>query len=161
PIQVRLAREERERIDRLGEVLVASPGGKQIPLGKVATIRRQTGPSEIASENGRLRVYVQANVQDRDLGGFVQEVQERLDRETVPHLPDGMTIEYSGQYENQLRAQRTLRVIVPAVLFIIFLLLYVVYHSAREAAHVILAVPFALTGGVALQYILGYNFSVA
>jgi Cu(I)/Ag(I) efflux system membrane protein CusA/SilA len=72
-----------------------------------------------------------------------------------------MTIEWSGQYENQLRAQRTLQVIVPTVMGIIFLLLYVVYHSAKEAAHVILAVPFALTGGVFLQYILGYNFSVA
>ena len=72
-----------------------------------------------------------------------------------------MTIEYSGQYESQLRAQRTLSVIVPVVMVIIFLLLYMVYHSVKEAAHVILAVPFALTGGVFLQYLLGYNFSVA
>ena len=75
--------------------------------------------------------------------------------------PAGMTIEWSGQYENQLRAQRTLQLIVPTVLVIIFLLLYIVYRSAKEAAHVILAVPFALTGGVFLQYLLGYNFSVA
>ena len=72
-----------------------------------------------------------------------------------------MTLEWSGQYENQLRAQRTLQIIVPTVLGIIFLLLYIVYRSAKEAAHVILAVPFALTGGVFLQYLLGYNFSVA
>jgi copper/silver efflux system protein len=72
-----------------------------------------------------------------------------------------MTIEWSGQYENQIRAQHTLRLIVPAALFVIFLLLYIVYHSAKEAAHVILAVPFALTGGVFLQWLLGYNFSVA
>jgi Cu(I)/Ag(I) efflux system membrane protein CusA/SilA len=72
-----------------------------------------------------------------------------------------MTIEYSGQYENQLQAQRTLFVIVPAALLVIFLLLYLVYHSIKEAAHVILAVPFALTGGVFLQYLLGFNFSVA
>jgi len=161
PIQVRLERGEREDLERLGDVLVATPAGKQIPLGQVAKIRRTTGPSEIASENGRLRVFVQANVQDRDLGGFVKEVKARLDQEIVPHLPRGMTIEYSGQYENQLRAQRTLQIIVPSVLGIIFLLLYVVYHSVREAAHVILAVPFALTGGVFLQYALGYNFSVA
>src|SRR5213075_151035 len=70
-------------------------------------------------------------------------------------------IEYSGQYENQLRAQRTLQLIVPTVLVVIFLLLYVVYRSVKEAAHVVLAVPFALTGGVFLQYALGYNFSVA
>jgi len=159
PIQVRVERDERDDIERLGEILVATPSGKQIPLGQVAKIKRVLGPSEIVSENGRLRVFVQANVTGRDLGGFVNELKARVDEEIK--LPPGMTIEYSGQYENQIHAQRTLQVIVPAVLLIIFLLLYIVYRSAKEAAHVILAVPFALTGGVVLQYILGYNFSVA
>ena len=159
PIQVRFQRDDRDEIERLGDVLVFTPGGKVIPLGQIAKIKRVIGPSEITSENGRLRVFVQANVQGRDLGGFVQEARERIAREIK--LGEGMTIEWSGQYENQLRAQRTLQVIVPTVLGIIFLLLYVVYHSAKEAAHVILAVPFALTGGVFLQYLLGYNFSVA
>jgi copper/silver efflux system protein len=159
PIQVRLQRSERDEIDQLGQILIATPSGKMIPLGQVATIKRVLGPSEIASENGRLRVFVQANVQDRDLGGFVEEIQERVKKELT--LPRGMTIEYSGEYENQLRAQRTLRLIVPAVLVIIFLFLFVVYGSLKEAAHVILAVPFALTGGVFLQYLLGYHFSVA
>ena len=159
PIQVRLERDERDDIERLGDVLVSTPAGKFIQLGQVATIHRDIGPDEIDSENGRLRVFVQANVSGRDLGGFVQETQARLARE-IP-LPPGMTIEWSGQYENQLRAQHTLRLIVPAALFIIFLLLYIVYHSFKEAAHVILAVPFALTGGVFLQWLLGYNFSVA
>ncbi len=161
PIQVRLQRSEREDLERLGEVLVASPSGQQIPLGQVAKIRRVTGPNEIASENGRLRVFVQANVQDRDLGSFVEEVKRRVTAEIVPTLPPGMTVEYSGQFEDLLRAERTLRVIVPVSLFIIFLLLYVVYHSAKEAAHVILAVPFALSGSVFLQAVLGYPFSVA
>ena len=159
PIQVRVAREERDDIERLGDVLVSTPAGKQVPLGQLASIQRNTGPSEIASENGRLRVFVQANVQGRDLGGFVEEARQRIAHEIK--LPDGMTIEWSGQYENQLRAKRTLQLIVPAVLAIIFLLLYIVYGSVKEAAHVILAVPFALTGGVFLQYLLGYNFSVA
>jgi len=159
PIQVRYQRDDRDDIERLADTLVFSPSGKVIPLGHVATLKRVVGPSEIASENGRLRAFVQANVQGRDLGGFVSEARERLAREIV--LEPGMTIEWSGQYENQLRAQRTLRVIVPTVLAIIFVLLYVVYRSAKEAAHVILAVPFALTGGVFLQFLLGYNFSVA
>ena len=159
PIQVRLQRGERDDISRLGDVLVPTPAGKFVQLGSVAKISRETGPSEIASENGRLRVFVQANVQDRDLGGFVQETQARLAKEIS--LPPGMTMEWSGQYENQIRAQKTLSLIVPAALFVIFILLYVVYHSAKEAAHVILAVPFALTGGVFLQWWLGYNFSVA
>ena len=161
PIQVRLQRDEREDLTRLRDVLVTSPGGQVIPLGQVAKIQRVEGPSEIASENGRLRVFVQANVTGRDLGSFVNEIKARVEQEIIPTLDKGMTIEYSGEFENQIRAAKTLRVIVPAVLFIIFLLLYLVYHNAKEAAHVILAVPFALSGGVFLQYALGYNFSVA
>jgi Cu(I)/Ag(I) efflux system membrane protein CusA/SilA len=161
PIQVRLESVERDDIDRLGELLVPTPGGGPIPLAMVARISRVTGPGEISSENGRLRVFVQANVQDRDLAGFVREVKERMDREIVPKLGKGMTVEYSGEFENQIRAARTLQMIVPTVLGVIFLLLYVVYRSAREAAHVLLAVPFALSGGVFLQFALGWNFSVA
>lgn len=161
PIQVRLQRDERDDLERLGSILVTAPSGLQIPLGQVASIRRVVGPNEIASENGRLRVFVQANVQGRDLGSFVNEVKRRVEKEILPQLPSGMTIEYSGQYEELLRAERTLRIVIPLSLLIIFLLLYVVYHSAKEAAHVILAVPFALSGSVFLQYALGYNFSVA
>ena len=159
PIQVRVQRDEREDIERLGDILVSTSRGMHIPLGQLTTIRRATGPSEIASENGRLRVFVQANVQGRDLGGFVEEARRRIAGRVT--LDQGMTIEWSGQYENQLRAKRTLTIIVPAVLAIIFLLLYLVYRDAKEAAHVILAVPFALTGGVLLQWLLGYPFSVA
>ena len=122
PIQVRFERSEREDLTRIKDALVSTPGGKMIPLGEVAEINRVEGPSEIASENGRLRVFVQANVQDRDLGSFVEEVKARIARQIVPHLPPGMTIEYSGEFENQIRAARTLRIIVPMVLFIIFLL---------------------------------------
>jgi Cu(I)/Ag(I) efflux system membrane protein CusA/SilA len=158
PVQVRLQREERDDIEHLGSLLVATPSGRHIPLGQVATIGRTTGPSEIQSENGQLRTFVQANVQGRDLAGFVNEIKRRVD--ALPR-PAGVTIEYAGEYENQLRLMATMRFIVPAVLFVIFLLLYGVYRSAREAAHVILAVPFALTGGVLLQYSLGYHFSAA
>lgn len=159
PIEVRLERGERDDIEKLGDILVPTGMGKQIPLGEVATITREVGPDEIDSENGQLRVFVQANVEGRDLGGFVKEAQERIAKEI--QLPPGMTIEWSGQYADQIRAQKTLELIVPAALFIIFLLLYMVYDSLKEAAHVILAVPFALTGGVFLQWFLGYNFSVA
>ncbi len=161
PIQVRFERGLRDDIEKLGEVLVPLPSGKSVPLGSVAKIRRVVGPSEITSENGRLRVFVQANVQDRDLGGFVEEVKARMAKDVVPRLPKGVTVEYSGQYENQLHAEQTLRMIVPVVLLTIFLLLYIVYRSAKEAAHVLLAVPFALSGSVFLQWALGYDFSVA
>src|SRR4051812_25512980 len=99
PVQVRLQREERDDISKIGEILIGSPSGKFVPLGQVAKIKRVLGPSEIASENGRLRVFVQANVQDRDVGGFVQELKERISKEIS--LSNGMTIEYSGEYENQ------------------------------------------------------------
>ena len=158
PIQVRLAREERDDIERLGSLLISTPAGKSIPLAQVATIRRTSGPNEIQSENGRLKSYVQANVQGRDLAGFVKEVKARV--EAIPR-PPGVKFEFAGEYENQLRLIDTMWLVVPCVLVVIFLLLYIVYGSVKEAAHVILAVPFALTGGVFLQYALGYNFSAA
>jgi len=159
PLQVRLEQADRADIDKLGEILIPTPAGPHIPLGQLAAIKRVVGPNEIQSENGRLRVFVQTNVTGRDLGGFVDEIKERVGRDVT--LGPGMTIEYSGQYENQLRARATLVLVLPLVLLIIFVLLTMVFHSLAEAAHVILAVPFALTGGVFLQAILGYNFSVA
>jgi Cu(I)/Ag(I) efflux system membrane protein CusA/SilA len=128
-----------------------------IPLGMVAKITRDVGANEIASENGLLRSYVQANVQDRDLGGFVQEVEQKL--QTLDW--EGMTYKMTGEYENQRRFVKTMQLVFPIVLMIIFVLLYFVYHSALEAAHVMLAVPFALSGGVLLQKLLGYNFNGA
>jgi Cu(I)/Ag(I) efflux system membrane protein CusA/SilA len=159
PIQVRLDRADRDDIEKLGDLLVPTPAGPFVPLRQVAAIKRVLGASEIQSENGRLRVFVQANVQDRDLGGFVDEIKERVGREVS--LDPGMTVEYSGQYEHQLRARQTLAYVFPAVLVIIFALLVMTFRSVAEAAHVILAVPFALTGGVILQAVLGFNFSVA
>ncbi|MDB6006687.1 MAG: heat-shock protein Hsp70 [Prosthecobacter sp.] len=162
PVQVRLQRSERDDLTRLKDLLVTAPNGTVIPLGQFADITRVEGPNEIASENGQLRAFVQANVTGRDLGGFVAEVQSRLQTELLPKLAaQGMTVEYSGDYEHQLHAARTLWFIVPAVLLIIFVLLFQLYGSGREAAHVILAVPFALSGGVLLQYALGWHFSVA
>ena len=159
PIQVRLEEADRLDIDRLGEIPLITPSGAQVQLGQVADIVRVVGPNEIQSENGRLRVFVQANVRDRDLGGFVAEIRERIDAEI--RLDPGMSIEYAGQYENQLRARQTLMIVFPAVILIIFITLVMTFRSAAEAAHVLLAVPFALTGGVLLQAWMGFHFSVA
>jgi Cu(I)/Ag(I) efflux system membrane protein CusA/SilA len=128
-----------------------------IPLAMVAKITREVGANEIASENGLLRSFVQANVQDRDLGGFVEEVEEKLSKLDM----DGMTYKLTGEFENQRRFVKTMTLVFPIVLMVIFVLLYFVYHSALEAAHVMLAVPFALSGGVLLQKLLGYNFNGA
>ncbi len=134
-----------------------SPALTYIPLAMVAKITREIGANEIASENGRLRAYVQSNVQDRDLGGFVSAVEAAIQK-----LDWGnMTYQMTGEYENQRRFTKTMQVVFPAVLLIIFVMLYMVYHSALEAAHVLLAVPFALSGGVFLQKMLGYNFNGA
>lgn len=159
PVRVRYARELRDSPQAITDTLVYSETGTPIPLGKVATIRTVMGPSMLTSENGQLRVFVQCNVRGRDLGGFVNEAKTKVAQ--AVKMPPGGYITWGGQYENLIRARKTLQVIVPIVVTIIFLLLYIVYRSFKEAAHVLLAVPFALTGGVFLQYLLGYNFSVA
>ena len=161
PIQVRFHREARDDIERFAGLPVLGMEGRSVPLGQVARIRRVVGPGEIASENGRLRVYVQANVRGRDLGSFVDDVRARMDKDLKLPLPAGVTLEYSGEFENLLRAARTLRMVVPASLLVIFLVLYLAYRDAVEAAHVILAVPFALSGSVFLQAVYGHPFSVA
>jgi Cu(I)/Ag(I) efflux system membrane protein CusA/SilA len=162
PVQVRLERSEREDLTRLKDVLVIAADGKAIPLGQLAEIVRVQGPNEIASENGQLRAYVQANVSGHALGGFVNEVRTRLEKELAPQLAaQGMTLEYCGEYENQIHTARTLMFIVPCVVAIIFVLLLKLYGSFGEAAHVLLAVPFALSGGFFLQYALGWHFSAA
>jgi Cu(I)/Ag(I) efflux system membrane protein CusA/SilA len=159
PVRVRYARDFREDIEALANVLVAGPNGTQIPLRDIAHIGVVMGPSMITSENGLLRGTVLMNVRGRDVGGFVDEAK-RVVAERVS-MPAGYYIEWSGQYENQVRAKQRLQIVIPIVLVIIFVLLYITYNSAKEAVHVLLAVPFALTGGIFLLKLLGYNFSVA
>ncbi len=159
PVRVRYARDFREDISELRNVLVAGPTGMQVPLGQLAQIRVVMGPSMITSENGLLRGSVLLNVRGRDVGGFVEEAQ-RVVAERVK-MPAGYYLEWSGQYENQLRARRRLQLVIPGALLVILLLLYFTYRSWKEALHVLLAVPFALSGGVFLLKLLGYNFSVA
>jgi Cu(I)/Ag(I) efflux system membrane protein CusA/SilA len=159
PVRVRYARDFRENVEDLKDVLVAAPNNAQIPLGMLTDIRMVMGPAMISSENGLLRGTVLMNVRGRDVGGFVDDAKRTVARRVK--LPAGYYIEWSGQYENQIRAKRRLEIVIPVVFLIIFLLLYKTYNSAKEALHVILAVPFALTGGVFLLKLLGYNFSVA
>ena len=159
PVRVRYAPEYRADPQALGQVLVASSAGAQIPLGQVARIAHARGPAMISSENGLLLATVLLNVQGRDVGGFVGEARATVARDVS--LPAGYYIGWSGRWENQERARARLQIVLPIVLLVIFVLLYFMYHSAVEAAHVLLAVPFALTGGVYLLWLLGYNFSVA
>jgi Cu(I)/Ag(I) efflux system membrane protein CusA/SilA len=159
PVRVRYAPQYRADPQALGQVLVATPTGAQIPLGEVARIEHARGPAMISSENGLLLATVLLNVQGRDVGGFVEEARAAVAREVA--LPAGYYMGWSGRWENQERARARLQVVLPIVLLVIFVLLYFTYHSVLEAAHVLLAVPFALTGGIYLLWLLGYNFSVA
>ncbi len=138
-----------------------STGKLQIPLGEIVDIKITSGPPMIGSENAQLRSIVFLNVRGRDMGGFVEEAKQVLDKEFAPSLPKGYYFSWSGQWENQIRAKQRLQIIMPIVFFVIFIMLYFVYKNFLEAALVMLSVPFALIGGVFYMYILGLNFSVA
>ncbi len=159
PVRVRYAPQYRADAHTLGGVLVTAPNGLQVPLGQLAEIRPVSGPAMISSENGLLVVTVLLNVRGRDVGSFVDQARQII-ADTVK-LPQGSYIQWSGQYENEVRAKRRLQIVMPIVLIVIYVLLYLTYRSFLEAAHVLLAVPFGLAGGIYLLYALGYNFSVA
>ncbi len=159
PMRVRYASQFRGSPEAIAQIPITSPTGAAIPLAQLADIRSVEGPTMISSENGLLRGTVLLNVRGRDVGSFVDESQRAISSQV--QLPAGYYIAWSGQYENQLRARNRLLIVIPIVLVIIFGLLYLTYHSVAEAAHVLLAVPFALTGGIYLLWLLHYNFSVA
>ncbi|MER3429690.1 MAG: CusA/CzcA family heavy metal efflux RND transporter [Blastocatellia bacterium] len=159
PVRVRFAPEDRKDAETIGRLPIITPDGAYVPLSSVASIQQVTGPAMISSENGLLRGTVLLNVRGRDVVGFVNEAKKAVQEKV--QLPAGYYISWSGQFENQQRAANRLLIVVPIVVLVIFGLLYFTYHSASEAAHVLLAVPFALTGGMYLLWALGYNFSVA
>lgn len=159
PVRVRYARDFRADPQELGQVLVTGSNGAQVPLNDVASMRTTMGPSMISSENGLLRGSVLLNVRGRDVGGFVDQAQREVAARV--NMPQGYYVEWSGQFENQISARKRLELVIPLVLLVIFALLYRTYNSVKEAAHVLLAVPFALTGGVFLVKLLHLNFSVA
>ncbi len=159
PIRVRYAPEFRHTPEAIGNIPIAAPNGATVPLSNLADIRQTEGAAMINSENGLLRGTVLLNVRGRDIGSFVKETKEAIAKQV--QMPSGYYLTWSGQYENQERARQRLLIVIPIVLLIIYATLYLTYHSFLEAAHILLAVPFALTGGVFLLWLLQYNFSVA
>lgn len=143
----------------LRRLLIRTPSGALVPLGAVADVVETTAPERIGHENAQRRAVVFANVRGRDLGGFVRDVQERVAREI--RLPTGMFLEWGGQYENQQRAMERLRVVVPASIALICLLLYASFGSAAQAALILTNVPFALVGGISMLWIRGLNLSLS
>jgi Cu(I)/Ag(I) efflux system membrane protein CusA/SilA len=159
PVRVRYGPEFRRDPQELANVLVTGTNGAQIPLGQVADIRQVSGPAMINSENGLLVVSVLLNARGRDPGSLIADADKAI-RDAVK-MPPGYYYNWSGQYENQVRAKKRLQIVMPVAIGVIYILLFVTYRSFSEAAHVLLAVPFALTGGLYLLWLLGYNFSVA
>jgi Cu(I)/Ag(I) efflux system membrane protein CusA/SilA len=158
-VLVRYPRDFRSDVERLQRILVMSPSGAQIPLGQLAQIRVTSGPPMYRDENGRLAGVVYVDTDISDLVGFVRAAQRRVAE--VVKLPAGLTLEWTGQYEFQVHARKTLQLVLPIVFAAIFLLLTMTFRSASEASIVMLSVIYAMTGGVILQWLLGYNFSVA
>ncbi|MGZ4876146.1 MAG: efflux RND transporter permease subunit, partial [Candidatus Angelobacter sp.] len=159
PINVRYQRDFRSDIDSLRRVLVSAAGGAQVPIGELATFTFSRGPAMIRDEDGLLTGYVFLDLNTRDYGGFVNDATRMLSAKLK--LPAGYTYQWSGEYEFELRARERLKLILPVVFLAIFMLLYMVFHSAIEALMLIFPTLYAMTGGLLLQWILGYNFSVA
>ena len=159
PINVRYNRDFRDNVSELERVVITTPWGAQVPIGEVAKVSFSRGPAMIRDEDAQLTGYVYLDLNTTDYGGFVTKA-ERLLHEQLK-LPPGFTYRWSGEYEFELRAKERLKLILPVVFFVIFLLLYMVFHSVTEAAVLIFPTLYAMTGGLILQWFLGYNFSVA
>jgi Cu(I)/Ag(I) efflux system membrane protein CusA/SilA len=159
PINVRYARAFRDNVETMRGVLIGTPSGAQIPLGQVAHVSFTHGPAMIRDEDGQLTGYVYLDLKDTNYGGFVNAANNLLRSKLV--LPTNYTYQWSGEYQFELRAKQRLKLILPIVFFLIFVLLYMIFHLAAEAVVLIVPTIYALTGGLLLQWLLGYNFSVA
>ncbi|MFI8665213.1 efflux RND transporter permease subunit [Qipengyuania sp. NPDC077410] len=159
PINVRYPREIRDSVGELRALPLLTPSGQQITLGSVAQISVSSGPPMLKSEQGRPTSYVYIDVRGRDLTSVVSDLQEAIAAEV--DLPAGVSISYAGQFEYLTRAAERMKIVIPATLAIIFLLLYLIFRRFDEALLIMGTLPFALTGGFWLLYMLGYNQSVA
>jgi Cu(I)/Ag(I) efflux system membrane protein CusA/SilA len=159
PINVRYQRDFRDSVEQMSKVLIGTPSGAQIPLGQVARVSFSHGPAMIRDEDGALTGYVYIDLKNTDYGGFVARADKLLHDKLA--LPANYTFQWSGEYELELRAKQRLQLILPVVFFVIFILLYLVFHSLAEALVLIFPTIYAMSGGLLLQWLLKYNFSVA
>ncbi|AGI24835.1 CzcA family heavy metal efflux protein [Pseudomonas sp. ATCC 13867] len=159
PINVRYPREWRDSVDALQQLPIYTSQGGQITLGSVARVRISEGPPMLKSENARLSGWVYVDVRGRDLASVVADLRQAVERDVK--LAPGMSLSYSGQFEYLERANARLKLVVPATLAIIFVLLYLTFRRFDEAVLIMATLPFALTGGVWLLYLMGFNLSVA
>ncbi|MBW2049771.1 MAG: efflux RND transporter permease subunit [Deltaproteobacteria bacterium] len=159
PVNLRYSRELRDNIDLLKGVLVTAPTGAHIPLGQLVHISIHKGPASIKTENSRPNAWIYVDLKGVDVGTYVERAKKIVAREVK--LPTGYSVVWSGQYEYMQKARKTLNLVVPLTLVIIFVLLYIHFHNFGEALIVMASLPFALVGGIWLLYLLGYNLSVA
>jgi Cu(I)/Ag(I) efflux system membrane protein CusA/SilA len=159
PVAVRYQRDFRDGPASISQALVPTPTGAQVPIGEVARVFFSHGPAMVRDEDGALTGYVYINLKTSDYGGFVNQAQRAIRQKIT--LPAGYNWHWAGEYEFEMRARQRLAIILPIVFFVIFLLLYLVFKSALEAAVLIFPTLYAMSGGLLLQWVLGYNFSVA
>ena len=159
PISVRYPRELRDSVQKLRDLPVLAPGGAQLTLGSVAKVAVTDGPPMIKSENGRLSGWIYVDARGRDLASVVADMRDRVAREVT--LPAGISLTWAGQFEFLERAVARLRIVIPATLAIIFVLLYVTFGRVDEALLILASVPFAMIGGFWTMYLLGHAMSVA
>ena len=159
PINVRYEHTFRDDPVAISRVLIGTPTGAQIPIAEVARVFFSRGPAMIRDEDGALTGYVFLDLKTKNYGGFVNQANKLLKEKLA--MPAGYTYRWAGEYEFELRAKERLKIILPIVFFVIFILLYMVFKSAAEAAVLIFPTLYAMSGGLLLQWTLGYNFSVA
>lgn len=159
PMQVRLAPQWREDVEQLKNLKIDDPQGRQIPISQLADIRLEDGPSEISRHAIRRRLLIQCNVRGRDLGGFVADAQQVVDRQV--ELPEGYSLTWGGQFQNLQEASARLMIAVPVALFLIFSLLYVTFSSVKLTLLIYLNVPIAATGGIFALWLRGMPFSIS
>ncbi|NOY69550.1 MAG: efflux RND transporter permease subunit [Deltaproteobacteria bacterium] len=159
PVNLRYPRELRDNLQQLKRLLVSTPTGAQVPLAQLADIFIHKGPPGIKSENARKTAWIYVDLRGIDVGTYVAKAQKLVDEKI--ELPAGYSIVWSGQYEYMQRARKTLNLIVPLAVMLIFILLYFNFHSVTEACIVMGSLPFALVGGIWLLYLLNFNMSVA
>ncbi len=157
-IYVRLAKTYRQDVETLRQLVLQAPGGAWVRLGDVAEVVIESGPPQIRRDDVQRRVVIQSNVENRDMGGLVTELRQRIADEI--ELPPGYSVVFGGQFENQQRAQQRLMIVVPLSLGLIFLLLYFAFHSIGQAMLIMLNVPLALIGGITALYFTGQYLSV-
>ena len=159
PVNLRYSRELRDDLPALRSVLVPTPAGPQIPLGRLASLRYTVGPPSIKTEGARPNAWVYIDIRNTDVGSYVTAAQYAVADRIA--LPVGYTLAWSGQYEYMQRAQQRLSYVIPLTLLLIFILIYLNTNSATETLFVLLGMPFALTGAIWLLYLLDYNLSIA